>query len=167
MTLDEHITHLIEEMGAKRERVNNMFRAATRLSADGATFLLPDPVTTEDEYWVALHELGHARTHGHKDWAAKLIGELDDEAWAWEWAMENAIIPVSDRAWTMAYIGLMSHTFFGSPFALMTTRYSRMREQAEQRLDRKLLYEIESKLPAGMPSLLQVPAVAALAQAAA
>ena len=52
----------------------------------------------EDSYWVALHELGHV-AHGHPQ---ERKAREEEEAEAWEWAMERSLIPVTEKVeWTM------------------------------------------------------------------
>ncbi len=49
-------------------------------------------------YWIALHELGHI-AYGHTGMGSQNI--VHDEAEAWQWALDQSLIPISDpdRDW--------------------------------------------------------------------
>ena len=68
-----------------------------------------------ERFWVAMHELGHLATIPPffiKSWAGSAeIAHL--EAAAWEWAVDNAGIPVDDVARASIGASLSTYLFFG------------------------------------------------------
>lgn len=65
-----------------------------RVTDDRHVFLTKPP-TDVDGYLVALHELGHLVAH---EWNPRNL-RLDEEAAAWRWAIEQALIPMTPDAW--------------------------------------------------------------------
>jgi hypothetical protein len=66
------------------------------------------PIKTRDDYYIALHEVGHV-ARALLDVAFAGDSELLGEALAWEWALENAAVPPTPRTWRTIYRGWNSY----------------------------------------------------------
>jgi hypothetical protein len=111
MTYREHILELAAELGVVVYQTAPDFRysIATYLPIyERYTDITVPPITGEDEYWAALHELGHCATsdlsRGSELRAALTTGrrwgytppcQLESESNAWHWALDNALHPPS------------------------------------------------------------------------
>lgn len=80
MTLDEHVVALCKEHEVRRIVKPGRGRCRAR-----ARVIRHPPIVEEMNYFVALHEIGHA-----------VLGlppglcRLEREAWCWRWALEHA-----------------------------------------------------------------------------
>ena len=106
MTRREHIEALAADMGVALLYSVPRYMMAANL---GGRFVLMndwDEVPEDEVYWVALHELGHIATTPMPD-EQRDEDELEYEALAWVWALEQSRFPLatagqSSIAWGIA-----------------------------------------------------------------
>ncbi len=85
MTYADHIHQLTSKYRIPVHR-STFFDAAT--GYDGIHI---PPVTDEESYWTALHEIGHyVNAHPLR---AEYLPTIEGETEAWKWALDNAIEP--------------------------------------------------------------------------
>ena len=100
MSYDGHIAQLLQANDIREYRVDKVGMAsATPRNPSYGNFGTVRIPKVEDglTYLVALHEIGHVMTHNNRN------GKLLREAAAWEWAIENAHIPISQDDWHEGY----------------------------------------------------------------
>lgn len=99
--LREHVRDLAKEMNVTVVHVGDQGEPSICwgqalqhpyfMERDRRVILLSHKPTTPMTYLLAMHELGHCAPGA--GWSADLM--LDREAGAWEWAIENSILPAA------------------------------------------------------------------------
>ena len=104
MSYDEHIAQLLQANDIREYRVDSIGKAEASPRNDWGWGSIRIPEVVDGlTYLVALHEIGHVMTHNRRN------GKLLREAAAWEWAIENAHIPVSQNDWHEAFMSLENY----------------------------------------------------------
>lgn len=101
---EKHIRRLCKENGIHIEWTNKMVGewplAASLPNRKAVQFHKP---TNDFLYMVALHEIGHVMTHRSSD------RQLEREARAWEWAVDNISLDIGPEAWQKSFCALSSY----------------------------------------------------------
>jgi len=104
MTYTEHIKQLCKDNGIHIEWTDKFIGEWPVAGAlpKGPAVQIHEP-TNDFLYMVALHEIGHVMTDTKSD------RQLEREARAWDWAVENVKVDITPETWQKAFTALSSY----------------------------------------------------------